>query len=344
MTSLATGNGGQGPLVTPTPYVGVAPHASIVFARIFTDGTDNVVNANLVSGVQFLFDRADFMQKPIAVNLSLGSDFGPHDGTAAWEQAIAGFVGPSFPGHALVAAAGNSGDVTSVPVHQSVRVSPGSTMTVPILTQGSQNGALEVWIAMRSGATISVGLNGPDGEWISPVSDGSEAGKNTAGYNAGVINGSTAAQSPIPDGSQGAVAVVSGAWPGGTYAITLEGEGTADLYLEGTNDVSIGGNTGFPSPVREGTINLPATNPGHHRRRLHDRTGSSGRASTGRPSRSRSRSSTPRGGSRSSARTASSCRARSRPAKSAGSRAPGPTLTESRSRRSPRRGGSSSAR
>ncbi|MGO8999997.1 MAG: S8 family serine peptidase [Polyangiaceae bacterium] len=262
VTSLATGNGGQGPLVTPTPYVGVAPHASIVFARIFTDGTDNVVNANLVSGVQFLFDRADFMQKPIAVNLSLGSDFGPHDGTAAWEQAIAGFVGPSFPGHALVAAAGNSGDVTSVPVHQSVRVSPGSTMTVPILTQGSQNGALEVWIAMRSGATISVGLNGPDGEWISPVSDGSEAGKNTAGYNAGVINGSTAAQSPIPDGSQGAVAVVSGAWPGGTYAITLEGEGTADLYLEGTNDVSIGGNTGFPSPVREGTINLPATNPG----------------------------------------------------------------------------------
>ncbi len=68
--------------------------------------------------MQFLFDRADFMKKPIAVNLSLGSDFGPHDGTMAWEETLASYVGPGFPGHALVAAAGNSGDITSAPVHR----------------------------------------------------------------------------------------------------------------------------------------------------------------------------------------------------------------------------------
>ena len=260
VTSLAAGNGGL--TNTPPLFVGVAPHAGILFARITTDGTDAIDNDNLVRGVQFLFDRADFMQKPIAVNLSLGSDFGPHDGTMDWEQTLAAYVGPDHPGHALAAAAGNSGDITSAPVHESVRVSPGSRMTVPISTSGSHGGALEVWIAMRPGATLSVGLDGPDGQWISPIAEGTEAGKNTSTYNAGVINGSSPAQSPIPAASSGAVAVVSGTWPAGTYAITLEGEGTADLFLEGTNDVSIGGSAGFFSPVREGTINLPATNPG----------------------------------------------------------------------------------
>src|SRR6202044_677359 len=87
VTSIAAGNGGLPPRATP--YVGVAPEAQIVFARVTTDSTNSIDNASLVLGVQFLFDRADFMQQPIAVNLSLGSDFGPHDGTMSWEQVLA---------------------------------------------------------------------------------------------------------------------------------------------------------------------------------------------------------------------------------------------------------------
>ena len=260
VTSLAAGNGGQPP--NRTPYVGVAPEATILFARITRDATDSIVNDDLVSGVAFLFDRADFMQKPVSVNLSLGSDFGPHDGTSDWEQTLASYVGPDKPGHALVAAAGNSGDITTAPGHQSVRVSPGARMTVPILTHGATSGSLEVWVAMRSGASLSVGPRRARRKLDLAGPDGHEQGKNTSAYNAGVINGSSPAQSPIPAASQGAVVVVSGAWPPGTYAVTLEGEGTADLYLEGTGDVGIGGNAGFTAPVREGTVNLPATNPG----------------------------------------------------------------------------------
>jgi subtilisin family serine protease len=259
VTSIAAGNGGAPP--KHTPYVGIAENAQIVFARITRDATDSIDNGDLVRGVQFLFDRADFMAKPIAVNLSLGSDFGPHDGTMDWEEAIASFVGPDKPGHALVAAAGNSGSIVDTPVHQSVLVSQGTRMRVPIATQGASNGSLEVWVTMRDGASLSVGLDGPDGSWIAPVADGDEQGKNTSTYNAGVINGSTAQNSPIPHGSRGAVVVVSGAWPSGEYAVTLDGSGTADLFAEGTGDVSIGQNAAFEAPVREGTINLPATNP-----------------------------------------------------------------------------------
>jgi hypothetical protein len=260
VSSIAAGNGGAS-LPVRSAYIGVAPNAGIIVARVTRDQTDSIVNADLQRGAEFLFDRADFMKKPIAVNLSLGSDFGPHDGTMAWEEALAAYVGPSQPGHAIAAAAGNSGSIGESPVHQSASVGGGSRIAIPISTEGAQNGALQVWVALRAGASISVGLNGPDGPWIGPQSDGNEAGKNTSGYNAAVINGSSAAMSPVPTASSGAVVVITGKWPAGQYEVTIEGDGTADLYLEGTGDVTIGGNAGFLTPVREGTINLPATNP-----------------------------------------------------------------------------------
>ena len=260
VTSIAAGNGG----ITPhTQYVGIAPKAQIVFARVTRDASEAIDNDDLVRGVQFIFDRADAMNKPIAVNLSLGSDFGPHDGTFLWEQTLASYVGPDKPGHALVVAAGNSGSIVETPIHQSVRVTKGQVTRIGVSTGGATNGAVEVWAALREGAQISVGLDGPDGEWIAPVGDGQEKGKNGSGYNAGVINGSSVDSSPVPNGSHGAVVVWSGAWPSGQYAITLEGEGTVDLFLQGTGDAGIGAlhPAGFLAGVREGTINLPATHP-----------------------------------------------------------------------------------
>jgi MYXO-CTERM domain-containing protein len=262
VSSIAAGNGGIKP---HSPYVGMAPGANIVFVRVTRDASESIENDDLVRAVQFIFDRADFEKKPVSVNLSLGSDFGPHDGSFLWESALASFVGPDKPGHALVVAAGNSGSISETPIHQSVHVARSSTLRVPITTSGAANGSIQVWIAMREGASLSVGLDGPDGSWISPVSDGNEGGKNSSGYNAGVVNGSTAqnGNGPVPKGSHGAVALWQGAWPTGQYEIVLEGEGTADLYLQGGGDAAPGGASpaSFVAGVREGTINLPATHP-----------------------------------------------------------------------------------
>jgi subtilisin family serine protease len=259
VTSIAAGNGGAS-LATPSKYLGVASHAQIVFARITRDATDSIDNGDLQRGAQFLFDRADFMKLPVAVNLSLGSDFGPHDGTLDWEQVLASYVGPSQPGHALIAAAGNSGSIADSPVHQSVAVTGGGSIAVPITTTGAKQGTMQVWLTFRAGASVKVGLNGPDGQWIAQQGDGQEAGKNTDTYNAAVLNGSSAPNTLVPTGSSGAIVVVTGNWPSGTYDIVVEGQGTVDMYLEGTGDVVLGTTAGFQNPVREGTINLPATN------------------------------------------------------------------------------------
>jgi hypothetical protein len=161
-----------------------------------------------------------------------------------------------------VAAAGNSGSIVDAAVHQSVHVSNGTTMRVPITTGGATDGGVQVWVAMHAGGGMRVGLDGPDGTWISPVGEGDSAGKNTNDYNAAIYNGKTS-DTPVPQQSHGAVVVWQRKWPTGTYNITLSGSGTAELYLQATGDASIPGvrEVNFVHGVRESTINLPATTP-----------------------------------------------------------------------------------
>lgn len=257
VTGIAAASGAKG-----SKFAGIAPKADIVFVRVTRAATDGIENDDLVRAVQFMFDRADADKQPMVVNLSLGSDFGPHDGSFLWEQAIAAQVGPSHPGHVVVAAAGNSGSIVETPIHQSVRVNEGARMRVPVVTGGAEAGSVQIWVTLRHGADLKVGLEGPDGEWIAPVERGQQNGKNTSDYNAGVIYGSNLQGSPIPSGSNGAVVVWQGKWPRGTYNVTFEGSGMAELYLQslgdaGTSEVG----TAFAHGVREGTVNLPATHP-----------------------------------------------------------------------------------
>ncbi|MCL2725589.1 MAG: S8 family serine peptidase [Polyangiaceae bacterium] len=246
-----------------TSYTGMAPASKIVFVRVARDNSDGIENDDLMRAVEFLFDRAAFEQQPMVVNLSLGSDFGPHDGTLLWEETIASYVGADHPGHVIVAAAGNSGSIVDSPIHQSVRVPSGVTMRVPVRTSGARSGTVQIWVTLRDGADLKIGLDGPDGQWIAPVASGNENGKNTSAYSAGIINGADLPDSPIPAGSRGAVVVWTGAWPSGTYEITLVGSGMAELYLEGVEDAALGASrpATFANGVREGTITLPATHP-----------------------------------------------------------------------------------
>jgi len=268
VASIAAGNGGLG-----KKYVGIAPGADLIIARVTRDATDSLATDDVLTGVQFAFERADALRKPIAVNLSLGTDFGPHDGTMAWEETLASYVGPTHPGHALVVAAGNSGDITTQGVHASVFVPPGGTRSIPIacLYGGTDlgGGQVQAWITMRGDANLSIGLESPSGTWISPVGQSSVGvTPDSAPYTANVDNGASVSQGMIPTGSNSAIVLWNGRWAAGTYNITLSanggGSGVADLWVEGSGDAVDGNGNGvsFVDGVREGTINIPATSPG----------------------------------------------------------------------------------
>ncbi len=269
VTSIAAGNGGPA-----GKYVGGAPGAQIVFARVVEGRYDPsyfIDNDDILTGVSFLFDRASAMNLPISVNLSIGSDFGPHDGSLSWEKALASFVGDASPGRALSVAAGNSGSIATTPIHQTVHVTSGERMSVAIPTPGGDpGGTVEVWVTFTSGTSLSVGLDGPDGTWIAPVPNGQQGNKSTSSYGATISNGSNATQiqgATIPSASKGAIVVwdanetLGARWPSGTYAITFEGEGTADLWLQSNLTWPDQQPIGFSFGVREGTIGLPATEP-----------------------------------------------------------------------------------
>jgi subtilisin family serine protease len=256
VTACAAGSGELG----RSGYIGVAPKATLLIARIYPKNGGAVGNDDLLRGVQFLFDRADSMGQPVVVNLSSGTDFGPHDGTMSWEQTLASHVGAQTPGHALVVSAGNSGSIVDTPVHQNVFVQSGTEVRVPLtVSTASQDGSVQVWVAVHAGGKVSVGLDGPDGTWLSPVGANDSAGKTGNRYTAGIYNGSAPSGSQVPPASNGAVVVWQGAFPAGTYYVTLSGTGSVDLYEQGTGDAQ--NSTGWVNGVREATITLPATSP-----------------------------------------------------------------------------------
>ncbi len=244
-------------------YEGAAPGAELVIARI-SSASGSITNDDLLRAVGFMFDRAEFMQRPMVVNLSLGTDFGPHDGSTLWEQTVASYVGSDKPGRAIIAAAGNSGSIVETRVHQAVHVN-GGRARVTVRTNGSTTGSQQVWVTMQPGSDLTVGLEAPTGEWIAQTEEGNYASYQKNNAVAAVIHGSKAKDSPVPAGSKGAVVVWQNVTPAGVYAVTLEGRGRADLYFQASGDARVSGSSsaviGFEAAVRERTVNLPASHP-----------------------------------------------------------------------------------
>ncbi len=80
-------------------YYGVAPKSEIVL--VSTKSTE----ASVIDAAKYIFDYADSQHKPCVINISLGSNIGPHDGTGYVDRMLDAMQGE---GHLIVGAAGNS--------------------------------------------------------------------------------------------------------------------------------------------------------------------------------------------------------------------------------------------
>lgn len=269
--SIAAGNGG--PMVNAHPkYVGVAPGATLVVAAPSLPG-EGFDDADILKAVGFIFKRAREMNMPAVVNLSVGSDFGPHDGTSELEKGLAALVGDDKPGRAIVVAAGNSGALYTIGgdgpmgIHTEAHTSAFAETRVPIRTPKAENAKGFVWITFRPGDEVSVGLEGPGGDtWIGMTGPGEEAGYKDADgrTTAAVINRLVNGKSTLTADTNSAVIAWSGAWNAGDFTILLNGRGDAQLWVTGLGDVAANQDIGlqFLRGIRQGTINVPASHPG----------------------------------------------------------------------------------
>ncbi|MFP4370373.1 MAG: S8/S53 family peptidase [Candidatus Kapaibacterium sp.] len=101
VASIAAGSGLGNEL-----YAGVAGNSELVFVAYKSSSGNDAFQGNIIDGISYIFDYAESQGKPGVVNISLGTHFGPHDGTTLFDEAIDALTGP---GRIVVKSAGNSG-------------------------------------------------------------------------------------------------------------------------------------------------------------------------------------------------------------------------------------------
>jgi len=139
VASIAAGDGSS----SSFGFVGVAPEAWIVAVKT------TFYTADILRGVEYIFDLADSLDLPAVVNLSLGGHEGPHDGTSLFEQGLDELVQES--GHVIVVSAGNEGDL---PIHVSTTLL-GGTSSFEVVPDDWEV-ELSLWYPGSSQFTISV--------------------------------------------------------------------------------------------------------------------------------------------------------------------------------------------
>ncbi len=92
----------------------------------------------LRDGIRYIFDYAKSVGKPCVINLSLGNNMGPHDGTSAFDHFVDSIVGP---GRIIVGAAGNSGASTC---HLSTDGNPLRSFVIYRSEKNTQ-GNIDIW-------------------------------------------------------------------------------------------------------------------------------------------------------------------------------------------------------
>lgn len=147
VAGTAAGNGGALP-----NYIGMAPESDIVFVKGFRN-SPGFADTDVIDGCNYIFQKAQQLGKPSVINLSLGGQFSPHDGSSLYEQALSNLTGN---GKIIVAAAGNDG---GSPIHLSYTTT-GSSYNESYETYFElSNNASSVFADMwYNGGNISVGL------------------------------------------------------------------------------------------------------------------------------------------------------------------------------------------
>jgi hypothetical protein len=165
---ISAGNGnGSG-------QAGVAPAATLIFVEVSTNdiawqGAAAVTQSfgdsvHLLEAVRFIFDRAG--ERPCVVNLSLGTNGGPHDGTSLVEQGL-DVILKERPNRAVVIAASNS---QAQNIHTSGIVPGDADHDVGWLQSGFGGGEFEMWYP--GDREMQVTLIAPDGTAFGPVAPG----------------------------------------------------------------------------------------------------------------------------------------------------------------------------
>jgi subtilisin family serine protease len=289
VASIAAGNGSWG---GGSAFAGVAPEATLIAVRV-TGAAGSISDGDVVLATQFIFERARELGLPAVVNLSLGSDFGAHDGSSELSEALAELVTAAEPGRAIVVAAGNSGELHAAVgsseafgIHAERVASAQAPARAPLATPFPLHGldttdaSLFVWLNLYPADALSVGVVLPDGSRVEPVGIDQSRVEHAGELTVAIVNGVGDAagreavrrdwqDAPLADvqpSAGAAVVLLDGRWPAGEgFEIEIEGEGRAELWVQSEGDLAPEAGTPgalFAGATPRSTVTIPAAHPG----------------------------------------------------------------------------------
>lgn len=158
-THVAGTAAGNGAAYADKRHKGFAPNADIVFVK---GGNGSFSNTNTVNALTYFQNVATALNKPIVVNMSIGGQNSPHDGTRPHEVAVDNFTA-SGPGRVVVISAGNDyGDN----IHKKVDINSNATGTytfnVSSNTSAESIFSFRVWA--NDDSPVTAKLTAPDGQ------------------------------------------------------------------------------------------------------------------------------------------------------------------------------------
>ena len=176
---IAAGNGRVG-------GSGVAPQADLIFVHAYSNDvaqSDNLGNSRrLLDAVAYIFAKARSLNKPAVVNLSVGTNGGPHDGSSLVEQGIDNLLDEH--NRAVVIAASNTWEER---IHAAGVIPAGGSrsLTWELPAHDQTDNEVEIWYS--GGSELRLTLVDPDGAEVGPFPLGTTNLLKSNGVKVGAV-------------------------------------------------------------------------------------------------------------------------------------------------------------
>lgn len=252
VAGVAAGNGRS----SDGEYRGVASESDLLVVKLGTPRSGGFPRTTeLMQALNYVIDVAATMQKPVAVNISIGNNYGSHDGTSLLERFIdeLSAVGRTV----ICVGSGNEGVGAS---HTYGKVIQGDREVIEVAVQRLET-VLSVQLWKSYVDEIEINIESPSGEQIGPITDrlGSQRyeldGVNLLLYY-GKPSPYSVRQEIYFDFLPKETYITSGVWK-----IYLTGrrivDGKYEMWLPSSSVLAVG--TGFLNPNPTLTLTIPST-------------------------------------------------------------------------------------
>ncbi len=235
---------------------GVAPKSTIVFVKLQLPDKDGFPRTTQVmSAIDYVIRKAMEMDRPVAVNLSFGNNYGSHRGDSLLEQYIDSV---SADGRNVICI--GCGNEAASPIHKGFYIKTGERYTVDLaVTTGETSLSMQIWSYYWD--NIEVEIVAPDGKTAGPVRQDNTAVRYQMGRTQilayrGIASPFSTMQELYYDFIPMEEFINAGVWKINIRALYIRG-GRLDMWLQTGATLNIP--TGFLEPDADMTITIPAT-------------------------------------------------------------------------------------